>query len=146
MSKPALPPLPCLCATLRRCARAMTQHYEDALRPWGLRGTQFTILQALELAGEVSQGELGEILAMDSTTLTRTLEIMARQGWVTKRFGRDRRERRLRLAKAGQVQLNRALPAWQKVQSRLRRQLGDDLWGQLMTLSNKVTSVVTEEE
>ena len=139
-------PLPCMCATLRRCARAMTQHYEDALRPWGLRGTQFTILQALELAGEVSQGELGKILAMDSTTLTRTLEIMARQGWVTKRSGRDRRERRLRLAKAGQLQLKRALPAWQRVQSRLRQRLGEEFWGRLMTLTNEVTSVVTEEE
>ncbi|HKU24717.1 MAG TPA: MarR family winged helix-turn-helix transcriptional regulator [Candidatus Sulfotelmatobacter sp.] len=146
MKKLAPPPLPCMCATLRRCARAMTQHYEDALRPWGLRGTQFTILQALELAGEVSQGELGKILAMDSTTLTRTLEIMARQGWVKKWSGRDRRERRLRLAKAGQLQLKRALPAWQRVQSRLRQRLGEEFWGRLMTLTNEVTSVVTEEE
>jgi DNA-binding MarR family transcriptional regulator len=146
MNKLALPPLPCMCATLRRCARALTQHYEDALRPLGLRGTQFTVLQALELAGEVSQGELGQILAMDSTTLTRTLEIMAREGWITKRSGRDRRRRRLRLAKAGRAQLNRALPAWQRVQSRLRRQLGNELWDQLMKLTNDVTSTVTEEE
>lgn len=146
MSKLAIPPLPCMCATLRRCARALTQHYEDALRPLGLRGTQFTILQVLERAGEVSQGQLGKILAMDSTTLTRTLEIMAREGWITKRSGRDRRERRLRLAKAGQVQLKRALPAWQKVQSQLHRQLGNERWDQLMKLTNQVTSVVTEEE
>jgi len=146
MSKFALPPLPCMCATLRRCARVLTQHYEDALRPLGLRGPQFTVLQALEFTGEVSQGELAQILAMDSTTLTRTLEIMARQGWITKRSGRDRRERRLRLAKAGQLQLNRALPKWQKVQSRLRSRLGDELWDQLMKLTNQVTSAVTKEE
>jgi DNA-binding MarR family transcriptional regulator len=142
----ALPALPCMCATLRRCVRALTQHYEDALRPLGLRGSQFTILQALERAGEISQGQLGEILAMDSTTLTRTLDIMARHGWITKRFGKDRRERRLRLPKAGQLQLNRALPAWQKVQSRLRRRLGDEPWVQLMKLTNEVTSAVTQEE
>jgi DNA-binding MarR family transcriptional regulator len=146
MKKHALPPLPCMCASMRRCARALTQQYEDALRPLGLRGSQFTILQALEFAGEVSQGQLGEILAMDSTTLTRTLEIMARQGWITKRSGRDRRERRLRLAKAGELQLKRALPAWQQVQSRLRRRLGDELWDELMKLTNEVTSAVTEEE
>lgn len=135
-----------MCATLRRCARALTQHYEDALRPFGLRGSQFTILQALELAGEVSQGQLGEILAMDSTTLTRTLDIMVRHGWITKRSGRDRRERLLRLAKDGQLQLNRALPAWQKVQSGLRRRFGDEAWEQLMKLTNEVTATVTEEE
>ena len=76
MSKLSIPMLPCMCATFRRSARAVTQHYDEALRPLGLRATQFTILQALSLTGEVSQGELGEILAMDSTTLTRTLEIM----------------------------------------------------------------------
>lgn len=146
MSNDALPNLPCMCATLRRCTRALSQHYEDVLRPLGLRGSQFTILQVLETAGEISQGQLGEILAMDSTTLTRTLDIMVRHGWITKRSGRDRRERRLRLAKAGQVQLNRALPAWEKTQARLRRRLGDERWDQLMKFTNEVTLSVTKEE
>ena len=72
---------------MRRASRALTQLYEDSLRPLGLRGSQFTILQTLSLAGEVSQGELGQMLAMDSTTLTRTLAIMSRRGWVARRLG-----------------------------------------------------------
>jgi DNA-binding MarR family transcriptional regulator len=143
MSKLSIPMLPCMCASFRRSARALTQHYDEALRPLGLRATQFTILQALSLTGEVSQGELGEILAMDSTTLTRTLEIMGRRGWISKRHGKDRRERWLRLAKDGEAQLNRALPYWQKVQSRLRRQLGDERWDNLLNITNEVTSAVT---
>src|ERR1700692_4205653 len=93
-------PLPCLCASFRRASRALTQHYDAALRPIGLRGTQFTLLQALSLAGEVSQGTLGEILAIDSTTLTRTLAIMGRRGWIASRSGEDRRERWLSLSEA----------------------------------------------
>src|SRR5579862_9960268 len=112
-----IPELPCLCANFRRTVRALTQVYEEALRPLGLRGTQFTILQALSLAGEVPQGELGRILAMDSTTLTRTLEIMRRRGWIATRYGRDRRERWLSLAKPGEAELKRALPHWEKVQA-----------------------------
>src|SRR5229473_6417471 len=99
MSQDHLPVLPCMCGNFRRTARALTQLYDLALRPLGLRATQFTILQFLSLAGEVSQGHLGEMLAMDSTTLTRTLEIMARRGWIAERRGEDRRERWLRLAK-----------------------------------------------
>lgn len=144
MSKPSIPVLPCMCASFRRSARALSQHYDEALRPLGLRATQFTVLQALSLVGEVSQGELGKILAMDSTTLTRTLEIMGRHGWIAKRHGEDRRERWLGLAKAGEAQLSRALPYWQKVQARLRRQLGDERWDNLMNLTNEVTSAVTE--
>ncbi|MFY9789799.1 MAG: MarR family winged helix-turn-helix transcriptional regulator [Candidatus Sulfotelmatobacter sp.] len=141
MKKLAMPALPCMCATLRRASRAITQHYDEEMRPLGLRATQFTILQALSLVGEISQGRLGEILAMDSTTLTRTLEIMLAHGWIVKQHGKDRRERRLRLSKAGEAQFTRALPAWQAVQERLRRQLGNRRWDNLMNLSNEVLSV-----
>jgi DNA-binding MarR family transcriptional regulator len=141
-----LPVLPCICSTLRRASRSLTQFYDDALRPLGLRATQFTILQALELAGEISQGRLGEILAVDSTTLTRTLQIMIRQGWITERRGEDRRERWLRLAKRGKTQLHRALPAWEKVQERLRNRLGTRNLKKFQRLSNQVTELVATQQ
>jgi DNA-binding MarR family transcriptional regulator len=139
MTKSLTPSLPCLCASFRRASRALTQLYEDALRPVGLRATQFTVLQTLFLAGEVTQGELGQILAMDSTTLTRTLTIMGRHGWIAKRRGEDRREWRMRLSKAGETELKQALPHWEKAQTRLRRRLGDELSDNLMTLTQKIT-------
>jgi DNA-binding MarR family transcriptional regulator len=144
MTRPFTPALPCMCATFRRASRAITQFYDQAMRPLGLRGTQFTILQALTLAGEVSQGQLGQILAIDSTTLTRTLEIMRRRGWIVKQRGEDQREWRLRLTASGKAQFKRALPSWEEVQTRLRSQLGSDRWEKLLSLTNIVTSVVTE--
>ena len=135
-----------MCGNFRRTSRALTQLYEQALRPLGMRGTQFTILQALALAGEVTQGQLGEMLAMDSTSLTRTLAIMVRQSWITVRRGKDRRERRLRLASGGETQLKNALPVWEKVQSRLRRQLGAQAWKNLLQLTQQVTGVVKTKE
>jgi|SRR5580658_3274057 DNA-binding MarR family transcriptional regulator len=145
MNQSLLPALPCMCAGLRRASRALTQFYEEELRPTGLRSTQFTVLQVLALAGEVTQGELGRMLAMDSTSLTRTLRIMSRHGWIGKRRGADRREWRLRLSKTGEVQLRRALPRWEKVQARLRLQLGKVQWDALSTLTNNVTNAVTEK-
>jgi len=155
--------LPCLCANLRRAARAVTQRYDAALGPLGLTITHFTILQALSLTGEVAQGRLGEmgpakvgverranprllgrlgeILAMDSTTLTRTLTLMRRHGWVATRSGDDRRERRLSLSKTGKAIFNRALPRWQEAQDGLRAELGETRWQQLNMLANEVTAV-----
>jgi DNA-binding MarR family transcriptional regulator len=143
MEHPLMPKLPCMCGSFRRTARALTQLYENALRPLGLRATQFTILQALSLAGEVTQSRLGEMLAIDSTTLTRTLQIMVREGWIAERRGEDRRERWLRLAKAGETQFKRALPAWERVQSRLRRQLGDQTWKNLLDITHQVADLIT---
>ena len=146
MKTSALPILPCMCSSLRRASRAITQFYEDALRKVGLRSTQFTILQVLALTGEVSQGRLGAILAMDSTTLTRTLAIMIRQGWVTEHRGKDRRERWLRLAHAGQTQLSEALPVWEEVQDCLRDRLGEQTWTGLQQLTQQVTTAVTNPQ
>jgi DNA-binding MarR family transcriptional regulator len=138
MNRPFAPSLPCLCATVRRTSRALTQLYEDALRPVGLRASQFTILQTLSLAGELTQGELGRILAMDSTTLTRTLKIMDRHRWIIRRPGEDRREWRFRLSHAGRLQFERALPYWQRVQSTLQRRLGAQ-WDTLIKVANAAT-------
>ena len=133
--------MPCICATFRRTARALSQLYDDALRPLGLRTTQFTILQALSLTGEVSQGRLGEILALDSTTLTRTLAIMKRRKWAAVRQGRDGRERLISLSEAGRERFDLASPAWQAVQDRLRSELGEERWNALFQQNRDMTAM-----
>jgi DNA-binding MarR family transcriptional regulator len=143
MSKVATFALPCVCASFRRASRALTQHYDAALRPLGLRATQFTLLQALSLAGEVSQGTLGEILAIDSTTLTRTLAIMGHRGWIASRSGKDRRERWLSLSEIGKAEFKRAIPHWEKAQRGLRARFGNKQWNKLFHLTNEVTAAVT---
>jgi DNA-binding MarR family transcriptional regulator len=130
-----------MCGSFRRTSRALTQMYEEALRPLGLRATQFTILQVLERVGEVSQGRLGEMLAMDSTSLTRTLAIVRRAGWVSEQRGEDRRERWIRLSAAGEAKLKRAMPVWEKVQSRLRGKLGNRGLESLLQLTHHVTEI-----
>ena len=142
MQPTPLPDLPCLCANLRRAARALTQVYEEALRPSGLRGSQFTILQTLSLAGELTQGQMAHLLTMDSTTLTRTLATMERQKWILRRRGADRREWRIQLSKAGKTKFERALTQWQKAQALVRKKLGERRWDEAMKFSNDITRAV----
>jgi DNA-binding MarR family transcriptional regulator len=134
-----------MCASFRRTARALTSFYEEALRRLGLRATQLTILQALARTGEVSQGRLGEMLAMDSTSLTRTLAIMRRRGWIAERRGKDQRERLLRLSRGGAAKLKRVTPVWDGVQARLSGKLGERGWKNLLRLTNQVTELVTAQ-
>jgi len=131
MAAEPLPALPCACASLRRAARAVTRSYETALRYTGLNPTQFTLLQALELRGPSPQGALGELLALDSTTLTRTLRPLQRAGWILAGAGADRRKLRWTLTPAGRRRLARALPAWRRAQARLRGRLGTAPWARL---------------
>ena len=117
-------PLPCLGTSLRRATRAATRMYDRELRATGLRGTQFTLLQVLELAGDITQGRLGSLLSIDSTTLTRSLQALIDEGWVKDARGDDRRERYLHLTPAGRRKLEEALPAWRRAQTRLKKAIG----------------------
>jgi DNA-binding MarR family transcriptional regulator len=122
------PTLPCACASLRRAARAVTQLYDEALRATGLRVTQFTLLQVLQRRGEVTQAEIGDFLALDSTTLSRTLRPLETKNWIRSRPGEDRRERYWSITATGLRKLESALPAWETRQSKLRKHFGDTRW------------------
>ena len=138
---PSVPPLPCACAELRRAARAVTRLYDAALRPNGLRVTQFTLLQALDLAGRpLRQGVLGEILALDITTLSRTLRPLEEAKWIRSAAGADGRERYIELTPQGRRILERATPAWESAQRHLKATLGPQDWAALGPLT---TAAVT---
>jgi DNA-binding MarR family transcriptional regulator len=124
--------LPCACANLRRTARLVTQLYEQALRPAGVGAAQFTLLQALKLAPGISQRQLAELLGIDSTTLTRTLAPLRRQGCLRSEPGADRRALRLVLTDTGEKRLQQALPYWQAAQKHLKQVLGAPNWNKLM--------------
>lgn len=116
----------CLCLAARRAARTITREFDQALRPHGLRATQFTLLAALHLAESRSIGELAEMLSADRTTLTRTLALAERHGWVSLRTDpADARSRRAAITRKGQRAVVAALPAWNATQQRLLEDIGE---------------------
>jgi DNA-binding MarR family transcriptional regulator len=122
---PLLETTRCLCLAARRAARAITREFDQALRPCGLRATQFTLLSALHLAGPQAIGALAELLSSDRTTLTRNLAVLAQRGWVT--FKHDRDDARIRIAAVtakGTHAVTAALPAWRATQQRLTAEIG----------------------
>lgn len=138
--------LPCASANLRRAARVVTQFYEEALRSTGMRSTQFTLLQALTHAPRISQKQLAELLGMDSTTLTRTLALLRKRGWLTSKAGDDRRELRLGLTAAGTREYKRALPYWQSAQSRLKQVLGESTLQQMIDATVRAAESIPRSE
>ena len=116
----------CIANRMRRADRAVMQYYDTALRPFGLRMTQFTLLVALRLKEPVTIQDLAKALVMDRTTLTRNLAALARQDLARIAPGEDRRTRVIELTAAGHAALARAFPEWRKAQARVRRKLGAD--------------------
>lgn len=136
--------LPCACANLRRAARVVTQLYDQEMRRAGLRVTQFTLLQALVRARNISQGRLADLLGLDSTTLTRTLALLRKKGWIQTKPGEDRRQLRLTLTAEGARKYRRARPYWMSAQARLRRTLGEDHWNRVMEATIRTAALALE--
>jgi DNA-binding MarR family transcriptional regulator len=135
--------LPCACANLRRATRVVTRYYDAILRPSGLNATQFTLLQALNYAPEITQKQLSELLEIDSTTLTRTLAPLRLKAWLRSKAGADRRELRLSVTAAGKREYKRALPYWQSAQKGLEQALGKETWNRLIDTAVRTAGVVS---
>ncbi len=140
----ALFPLPCACQNLRRLTRLVTRIYDQELRRVDIEITQFGLLTALAIVGEANQKALSAGFAMDSTTLTRTLALLRKQGWISVRPGEDRRERLFRLTEAGKRQIATAQPHWQAAEHRLRKTLGHAAWGRMQSTVAQVTNAAME--
>lgn len=137
--------LPCACANLRRAARIVTQLYDQELRPAGMRVTQFTLLQALVMTKGISQGKLGDILGLDSTTLTRTLMLLRNKGWIRAKRGEDRRRIWLTLTAEGKREYLRVKPYWLSAQKRLRKALGEVQWGRITEAAIRTAALARED-
>ena len=127
---------PCLdCAgfNLRKAMRAVSQVYDDALRPAGIRGTQYSLLVAIRMAGPISVTQLADKAVMDRTTLTRNLDVLAKQGLIGLESGDDRRIRRVTLTAQGRAVLARAYPLWEQAQARIKKALPEEQLQALMT-------------
>lgn len=122
----------CLCFNLRKTARVVTQRYDDALRPAGLKTTQFSLLVATRLAGEITMTRLADALGMDRTTLTRNLRPLEEEGLIAVAPGRDRREREVTVTAKGEARLGKALPLWRRAQAETMARLGHERAARLL--------------
>jgi DNA-binding MarR family transcriptional regulator len=119
---------PCVCSALRMVTRAVTQLYDDALRPSGLRVTQFSILATLAWLGEANLRQLEDRLAIDQTTLTRSLTRLERDGVIERVPHPDGRIKALRPTAKGRRLLEVARPLWAEAQEQVLREWGPKAW------------------
>lgn len=114
----------CAHANLRKAMRVVSQAYDAALKPSGLRATQFTLLAVLAGAGEMPLTKLAETLVMERTTLTRNLKPLQAQGWLKIGKDKDERVRLVSITDAGRRAVAEATPLWRDAQTRMTKSIG----------------------
>src|SRR3979490_366798 len=96
----------CHCTELRKASRRISQLYDTALAPSGLKTTQRAILAEIGRSEPTRVGRLAAALVMDSGGLAHTLKPLTREKLVTIAVDpQDRRNRLISLTRLGRSKL-----------------------------------------
>lgn len=102
----------CLGHAARRTGRAISNYFNDLLRPLDLNLPQYGLLVAIGRDPDRTLSAIADALGLDDTTLTRNLAILKRRGLVAAEGGRGRAGKRVRLTEAGVALTRRAVEIW----------------------------------
>jgi DNA-binding MarR family transcriptional regulator len=116
----------CIAVRLRLLNRVVTNIYDDALRPLGLKVSQLNILVVTARLGLARPAQVCEILQLDTSTLSRNVERMRAHRWLEVVPDEDARAQPFRLTPQGQRLIEKAVPAWEAAQRQASELLGDE--------------------
>jgi DNA-binding MarR family transcriptional regulator len=115
---------------LRKASRRISQFYDTALAPVGIKSTQFSILSEVDrgsAAGPVTMCELATAMVMDRSTLGHNLKPLERDDLVTLRLSADdRRKRHVELTKKGRLILRKSRRLWRQAEGRFETIFGKE--------------------
>jgi DNA-binding MarR family transcriptional regulator len=114
----------CIAVRLRLLNRVITNFYDDALRPLGLKVSQLNILIVTARLGLARPAQVCEILQLDASTLSRNVRPLQAHGWLEVVPEQDGRVQPFRLTSQGKRLIEKAVPAWEKAQRQATELLG----------------------
>lgn len=108
----------CNCTALRKATRRISQLYDTALAPSGLKTTQRAILAQIARSEPATVGRLAEALVMDAGALAHTLKPLERERLIAVAIDpSDRRNRMIKLTRLGRARLAESDALWAKAQT-----------------------------
>jgi DNA-binding MarR family transcriptional regulator len=115
----------CNCTALRKASRRVSQLYDEALAPCGLRVTQLAVLNQIVRMGTPAMGELARALVMDRGALAHNVKPLERDGLIeTVPDPAVRRNRLIALTRAGRKKIGESERAWAQAQASFEASFG----------------------
>lgn len=137
----------CLMGRARLLTRVLTGIYDDELRPFGLKATQLNLLVVVAQLGPVRRIEIGRMIHLDPSTLTRNLQVMLSNGWIEEVANdEDGRGLPLQATQRGKALLESVSPAWSRAQRKAEKLLGTEGTTLLRKLSSELFGTASARE
>src|ERR1700688_1432416 len=116
----------CIAVRLRLLNRVVTNFYDDALRPLGLKVSQLNILIVAARLGLARPAQVCEILQLDTSTLSRNMKPLPAHGRLEVVPDEDARTQPFRLTPQGKRLIDKAVAAWEEAERQATELLGDE--------------------
>ena len=130
----------CLVVRLRLVNRVVTNIYDEALRPLGVKASQLNIMVVAARLGLARPADVCERLQLDSSTLSRNVDRMIAKGWFEVVADDDGRAQPFRLTPKGRKLLGRAKPAWDRAQKKVKELIGADAMASIDVAVQRIRS------
>ncbi len=114
----------CIAVRIRLLNRTVTNIFDEALRPLGVKVSQLNVLMVVAKLGPVSPGDVARRLNMEKSTVSRNVDRMRTRGWLKVSDGDSGRKQILELGTAGRKLIEKSLPLWKKAQAQTEAVLG----------------------
>ena len=135
----------CTAFNLKKATRIVQNLFDEAFKPIGLEGTQYTVLGHIFVHGPIPLTKLADLMHVDRTTLARNLTPLEKRGLIEIKPGSDRRAKIVNITEKGKETISEALPLWKKTQDHIKTTLGIDNWGSMISnLSGLVEELESE--
>jgi len=118
-------PRGCTNLKLRQLSRMVSRHYDAAVAPAGLKNTQYALLSHVQALGPIRPTDLAQRMRLEASTLTRNLQPLLAQGWLTLGPGEDARSRLVQITDSGRAKRAEGQLAWKQAQLALNERLGE---------------------
>jgi DNA-binding MarR family transcriptional regulator len=115
----------CLAYRVRFLNRVVTNIYDRALQPLGIRANQANILTMLSLSDGASSADISRVLLMDKSTVSRTVDRMRKNGWIHISGQSNGPTQVISVTAEGRKIMAAAHAKWEKAQEQASELLGE---------------------
>ena len=128
----------CLGYRVRLLNRVITNIYDRAMQPLGLKANQANILTMLSCVGRASAADISKVLVMEKSTVSRTVDRMKKNGWINVEGHGDGPSQTITVTDQGRALMAATHEQWKKAQQQATKLLGEEGVAAILTLHEKV--------
>lgn len=128
----------CLGYRVRLLSRVITNIYDRAMQPLGLKANQVTILSLLSHVGKASAADISRVLVMEKSTVSRTVDRMKKNGWIAVEEHGDGPGQTITVTDQGRKLMAAAHAQWKKAQDQAAEVLGEEGVAAIIKLHDRV--------